>query len=80
MDPQRDVPLVEFMYPLYLDACQVRVTEDNLGLCCCTCATYFQRQLTPLWVKLILHERSGPRTVSELPIKFTPMNISDTMC
>ena len=28
----------------------MRVTVDDSGLCCCTCVTYFERQLTPLWV------------------------------
>ena len=27
---------------LYLHACQVRVTVGNSGLCCCTCATFFE--------------------------------------
>ena len=30
----KDVPLVEIMY-LVLPACQVRVTEGDLGLCFC---------------------------------------------
>ena len=33
---------------LYL--CQVRVTVDVSGLCCCTCVTYFERWITSLWV------------------------------
>ena len=32
---------------LYLHACQVRVTVGDLGLCCCTCVTYFKCYLTP---------------------------------
>ena len=39
------------------------------GLCCCTCVPYFGRELTPLFVKLILHERSGPRSVSDLVMR-----------
>ena len=35
---------------LYLHACQVRVTVGDSGLCCCTCVTYFERQLPPLRV------------------------------
>ena len=35
---------------LRLHACQVRVTVGDSGLCCCTCVTYFERWLTPLWV------------------------------
>ena len=45
-----DVPLVEFMYLVYLHACQVRLTMGNVGLCYCTCVTYFERKLTPLCV------------------------------
>ena len=33
---KKDVPVVKFMY-LYLLACQVRVTLDDSGLCCCVC-------------------------------------------
>ena len=43
-------------------------TQDKTGLCCCTCVTYFERQLTPLLpipCVLIPHERSGPRSVSD---------------
>ena len=32
---------------LYLHACQVRVTVGDSGLCCCTCVTYFEGELTP---------------------------------
>ena len=28
----------------------MRVTAGDLGLCCCTCAPYFERQLAPLCV------------------------------
>ena len=28
---------------LYLHACPVRVTVGDSCLCCCTCATYFER-------------------------------------
>ena len=40
---EKKVPLVEFMYLvfLYLHTCQVRVTVGDSGLCCCTCDTYF---------------------------------------
>ena len=35
----------------YLHACQlVRVTVGDSGLCCCTCVTYFEHQLSPLGV------------------------------
>ena len=37
-----------------LHACQVRATINNSGLCCCTCDTYFECQLTPLYVKSLL--------------------------
>ena len=36
--------------PTCLHACQVRVTVADSDLCCCTCVTYFERQLTPLCV------------------------------
>ena len=36
---------------LYLLACQVRVTVGDSGLCCCTCDTYFERQLTFLCIE-----------------------------
>ena len=44
--PQRgilfeDVPRVEFM-SLYLLTCQVRVTVDKSGLCCCVCVMSFK--------------------------------------
>ena len=38
------------LYTLYLHACQERVTAGDSGLCCCTCVTYFERQLTPLCI------------------------------
>ena len=44
-----DVSLVE-LCTLYLHACQVRVTVGDSGLCCCSCVTCFERQLTPLCV------------------------------
>ena len=37
-----------------LNACQVRVTVGESGLCCCTCVTSFERWLTPLCVVSIL--------------------------
>ena len=46
---------------LFLHACQVRVTVGDSGLCCCTCVTY-------LPCVSILHERSGPRSVSNLTL------------
>ena len=33
-----------------LHTCQVRVTVGDSGLCCCTCVTYFECELTPLFV------------------------------
>ena len=45
-----DLPLVEFIYSLYLHACHVRVTVGDSGLCCCTCVTYLQPKLSPLCV------------------------------
>ena len=36
------VPLVEFMYLVFLLACQVRVTAGSSGLCCCVPVTSFE--------------------------------------
>ena len=36
------VPLVEFVY-LVFTRMQVRVTEENSGLCCCAYVTSFER-------------------------------------
>ena len=33
--------------------CQVRVKVDDSGLHCCTCVTYFERQLTPSCVGFV---------------------------
>ena len=41
---------------LYLHACQVKVTVSDSGLCCCTCVTYFERELTPLSVYLKINK------------------------
>ena len=50
------------LYPLYLLACQVRITVGDSGLCFCVCVTSFGCSLSPfLW---ILHRRFGPRSVS----------------
>ena len=35
---------------LCLHACQVRFTEGDSGICCCTCVEYFERWWTPLLV------------------------------
>ena len=37
---------------LYLRACQVKVAVGDSGLCCCTCVTYLERQLTHLCVHM----------------------------
>ena len=41
---------------LYLHACQARVTEDDLGLCCCACVMSFESFLkkTPLCVDSVI--------------------------
>ena len=44
---EEDVPLVEFMYFVLR---QVRVSVGDSGMCCCTCTTYIERQLTPLYL------------------------------
>ena len=46
-----DVPLVEFMYLVFT---RMRVTVGDSGLCCCTCVTYFERQLTPLCADFVV--------------------------
>ena len=37
------VPLVEFMYLIYLHACQARATVGDSGLYCCAFVTSFER-------------------------------------
>ena len=37
-----NVTLVEFMYPVFIRICHVRVTVGDPGLCCCICVTYFE--------------------------------------
>ena len=39
-------------YSVYVlpHACHVRVTVGDSGLCCCVCVTYFESQLTPVYV------------------------------
>ena len=46
---KEDVPLVEFMY-LVLTRMPGESYRSDSGLCCCTRATYFERELTPLCV------------------------------
>ena len=38
-----DVALVEFMFLVFLHACQMRVTVGDSGLCCCICMTSSDR-------------------------------------
>ena len=51
---QKGVYLWWSLCTLYLHAYLVTVTVADSGLCCCTCATSFERWLTPLCVVSIL--------------------------
>ena len=53
--------------PLYFLAYQLRVTVGDSDLCCCVCVTSIERY-NELPCVLILHERSGPRSVSDCVI------------
>ena len=53
--------------PLYLHACQVRVTVGNSGLCCCTCVTSFEHQWTPLCVGSVESSKTSS-LIRPLPI------------
>ena len=50
---------MEFVYLVYLLACQVRVTVGDSGVCRCVCVTSFERSLPPLFVDSVNHGHTG---------------------
>ena len=55
------VPLVEFMYLVYLHACQVSC-QRQLRSCCCAWTTACKHQLTPLCVESFRERPKNPTT------------------